>query len=392
MRKIHAQEKGYMMKFQPVKTAIVGCGMISGAYMNTLTTKFRIIQLVGCCDRDTQRAEAAAQKYGIKAMTMEEIVKDSSIELVINLTTAPIHYRINKELLLAGKHVYTEKVIATTVEEAQELVAIANEKHLYLGAAPDTFLGAAIQTARYVVDSGMIGEVSSCYAAISRDINISAIFLPFSLQPGGGIGFDLGIYYVTALLSILGSVKSVTGIMDTKNKERTYQYVERLGESYSIDCENIMSGTMQFESGVIGNLLFDSNSVTIIPERPSLVIYGTQGMMYMNDPNNFGGEVKVVLKGNNTPFVMQQSHPFSEEYRGLGAAEMAWSIRQGRRQRASKEMALHALEVLQGIGDSSRTKMHYNLTSTFERPEPLARGYIGGNVYLQEYEEAVLAK
>ncbi len=378
------------MKIQPVKAAIVGCGMISDAYMTTLTTKFKIIQLAGCCDLNRQKAEDAARKYGIKAMTMEEILEDASIEMIIDLTTAPAHYRVNKELLNAGKHVYTEKVMATTLEEAQELAVIADEKQLHLGVAPDTFLGSAIQTARYIVDSGMIGEVTSFYGALSRDINLFAGLSPFTTQAGGGIAFDVGIYYVTALLSILGPVKSVTGIMDTKNKERTYRYVEHFGESFTITCENIMSGTLVFENGTVGNLLFDSNSIQITPEKPSFVIYGTLGMIYMNDPNLFGGEVKVILKGNEAPFAIQQSHPFSEEYRGLGAAEMAWAIRQGREHRASKEMAFHALEVLQGIGNSSRTKMHYNLTSTFKRPAPLARGYVGSTPF-QGIEETVLA-
>jgi predicted dehydrogenase len=378
------------VNIQPVKTAIIGCGMISDAYLMTLTTKFKIIQLVGCCDLNSRKAEAAAAKYGIKAMTMEEIMEDASIELVIDLTAAPNHYQVNKKLLNAGKHVYTEKVMAATLEEAQELAAIANEKKLHLGAAPDTFLGSAIQTARYVVDSGMIGKISSCYGALSRDLGLSAGPSSFTIQAGCGIAYDVGIYYITALLSILGPVRSVSGIMDTKEKDRTYRHVEYFDEKFSIACENIMAGTLEFENGVVGNLLFDSNSIQIVPEKPALVIYGTMGMMYMNDPNLFGGEVKVIIKGNETPFIMQQAHPFSEEYRGLGAAEMAWAIRRGREHRASKEMACHALEVLQGIGISSQTKRHYSLTSKFEIPTPLARGY-AGSTYMKGIEETVLA-
>lgn len=378
------------MNVKPVKTVVVGCGMISDVYFNTMTSKFKIIEIVGCCDLDTVKAETTASKYGLKVMRMEEILEDQTIELVVNLTAPAAHYQVVKTLLNAGKHVYTEKVLATGLEEAKELVDLANEKNLYLGVAPDTFLGAAIQTARYVVESGMIGDVTSCYAAISRDSQLLAGLMPFSARKGGGIAFDVGIYYVTALLSILGPVKTVTGIMDTKNAERTHQLIDRLGESYTMECENICSGTLVFENGVIGNLLFDSNSIFILPEKPALVIYGTLGMIYMDDPNNFGGEVKVVLKGNNSPFAMQQNHPFSEEFRGLGTAEMAWAMRLGRTNRANKEMGYHALEVLHGIRISSQSRKHYDLDSSFLLPPALPRGFAGENL-LSVLQESALA-
>lgn len=378
------------MNVKPVKTVVVGCGMISDAYLNTMLSKFKILEVVACCDLNREKAEAAAKKYGILVMDMDEILKDESIELVVNLTAAPAHYQVVKMLLNAGKNVYTEKVLSITLEEAKELVALADEKKLYLGVAPDTFLGASIQTAKYVVDSGMIGQVTSCYAALSRDGNLFADLLPITAKPGGGIAFDVGIYYVTALLSILGPVQMVTGIMETKNRERFHQSIEQLGEPFTLACENILSGTLVFKSGAVGNLLFDSNSVFLMPEKPALVIYGTLGMMYMDDPNLFGGEVKVVLKGNNTPFTMQQSHPYQDESRGLGVAEMAWSMRKGRKNRANKEMAYHALEVLHGIGISGKNKVHYELNSSFELPPSLPRGYLGGT-HFKVIEESAIA-
>ena len=154
------------MKIQPVKTAIVGCGAISDAYLTTMTNKFKILDVVGCCDRNAEKAQATAQKYGIKVLSMEEILADASIEIVVNLTTPTAHYPVIKQLLEAGKHVYTEKVLSVELEHAAELVKIADQKKLYLGAAPDTFLGSAIQTARYVVESGMIGDITSCYCCL----------------------------------------------------------------------------------------------------------------------------------------------------------------------------------------------------------------------------------
>lgn len=365
------------MKIQPVKTAIIGCGAISDAYLSTMIDKFKILDVVGCYDRNPEKAQAKAQKYGIKALSIEELLADASIEIVVNLTQPTAHYEVNKQLLEAGKHVYTEKVLAVELEQAAELVELADQKGLYLGAAPDTFLGSAIQTARYVVDSGMIGEISSCTCALTRDSEILYRAFPFTTKPGGGFGFDVGIYYITALLSILGPVKEVSGIVQTRRPERQDYSLEHFGETFQVECENLMVGTLQFESGTVGNVLFDSNSIFILPEKPSLVLFGTMGAMYMADPNGFGGEVKVILKGNNEPFVMQQSHAFSDEYRGLGVAEMAWSMRRGRKNRANKEMAYHALEVLHGIVKSSEVKANRVMQFTFEMMPPIPRGYSG---------------
>ncbi len=230
------------MTIQPVKTAIVGCGMISDAYLNTMTNKFKILDVVGCCDRNPEKAQAKAQKYGIKVLTLEEILADDSIEIVVNLTAPTAHYPIIKQLLEAGKHVYSEKVLSVELEHAAALVRIADQKNLYLGAAPDTFLGSAIQTARYVVDSGMIGNITSCYCALTRDGDILNRAFPFTAKPGGGIGFDVGIYYITALLSILGPVKEVSGIVQTRKPERSDYSLENFGKSFQVECENSHDG------------------------------------------------------------------------------------------------------------------------------------------------------
>lgn len=273
------------------------------------------------------------------------------------------------------------------LEHAAELVQIADQRNLYLGAAPDTFLGAAIQTARYVVDSGMLGEITSCYCALTRDGEILNRSFPFTTKEGGGMGFDVGIYYITALLSILGPVKEVSGIVQTRKPKRPNYSLEHFGELFQVECENFMSGILQFEQSTIGNVLFDSNSISTFPEKPSLVLLGTVGIMYMADPNLFGGDVQVILKGNNESFVMQKSHGFSDECRGLGVAEMAWSLKMGRTNRANKEMAYHALEVLHGIVKSSETKSNQAMVSTFTKMPPIPRGYSGQTFF--EYVEEI---
>ena len=378
------------MTIQPVKTAILGCGVISDAYLSTMIKKFKILEVVGCCDLNAEKAREKAQKYGLKTLSMAEILADASIEIVVNLTTPAAHYPVIKQLLEAGKHVYTEKVLSVELGHAAELVKIADQKKLYLGAAPDTFLGSAIQTARYVVESGLLGEITSCYCAFTRDSDILNRAFPFTAKPGGGIGFDVGIYSITALLSILGPVKEVSGIVQTRNPQRPDYSLEHFGESFQVECENLMSGILQFECGAVGNILFDSNSIFLLPEKPSLVLFGSLGIMYMADPNQFGGDVKVIVKGNNEPFVMQQSHAFNEECRGLGVAEMAWSLRMGRKNRASKEMAYHALEVLHGIVKSSATKSNHVMQSTFEKTPPIPRGY-AGQTFFEFIEETEIA-
>ncbi len=379
------------MKIQPVKTAIVGCGAISDAYLSTMTKKFNILDVVGCCDRNQEKAQEKAQKYGIKVLNMEEILADTSIEIVVNLTTPTAHYQVIKKLFEAGKHVYTEKVLSVELEHAAELVKIADQKKLYLGAAPDTFLGSAIQTARYVVESGMIGDVSSFYCALNRDGEILNRAFPFTAKPGGGIGFDVGIYSITALLSILGPVKEVSGVVQTRKPERPTYSLENFGEPFQVECENLMAGILQFECGTAGNVLFDSNSIFVLPEKPSLVLLGTLGVMYMADANNFGGDVRIILKGNSEPFTMQQSHAFTDECRGLGVADMAWAMRTGKKNRASKEMAYHALDVLHGIVKSSETRSNHVIQSTFEKTPPIPRGY-SGQTYFEFVEEFGIAQ
>ncbi len=362
---------------KPVKTAIVGCGVISDAYLSAMRRKFKILDVVGCCDLDAGKAQGQAQKYGIRALTMADIQADDSIEIVVNLTTPAAHYPVIKQLLEMGKHVYTEKVLSVELAHAAELVAMAETRGLYLGAAPDTFLGSAIQTARYVVDSGLIGEITSCYAVLTRDSELFNRAYPFTVKPGGGIGFDVGIYYITALINLLGPVREVAGVVHTHHGQKTHYGLDRFGETFTVQCENLMAGTLQFERGTVGNVLFDSNSVFTYPETPSLVLHGSLGVLYMADPNLFGGEVKVLLKGNNEPFTMQQSHAHRDESRGLGVAEMAWSLRRKRRNRANKEQAYHALEVLHGLVRSSETRAYEVMRSSFEPMPPLPRGFAG---------------
>ena len=351
-----------------IKTAVVGCGSISDIYMTNLTNgKFTVMELVACSDLMVERMNASAAKFGIKAMSLDEICADPEIKMVICLTTPAAHYPIIKQALLAGKHVFSEKMIAVDLWQGKELVQIANEKGLHLGVAPDTFLGASVQTAKYIVDKGLIGKPLSCRASISRDYGIYAEFLTHLAKKGAGIGFDMGGYYLTALAAILGPVRSVAAFTATNDPDRVNTRIGApgFGQAYDVQVPNVISATMQYANGVLGTL--HMNSDCIEDEETCLKIYGTEGILTMGDPNQFGAPV-YLQKPLCEPVEFPFTHGYQENSRGLGAAEMAWSILAGRDHRASKEMAYHVFETMHGIMTSAETGSFCQLQSTFQTP------------------------
>ena len=373
-----------------IKAAVVGCGSISDIYMTNLTTgKFNSIEVVACSDLMVDRMNASAQKFGIKAMALEEICADSEIEMVICLTTPAAHYSIIKQSLLAGKHVFSEKMIAVDLEQGEELVRIANEKGLHLGVAPDTFLGASVQTAKYIVEHGLIGKPLSCRASVSRDYGIYSEFLTHLAKKGAGIGFDMGGYYLTALAAILGPVKSLAAFTATNEPHRVNTRVGAPGfeQEYDIQVPNVISATLQYENGVIGTL--HMNSDCIEDEETCLKIYGTEGILTMGYPNQFGAPV-FLQKPLCEPVEFPFTHGYQENSRGLGAAEMAWSIQAGRNHRASKEMAYHVFETMHGIMRSAETGTFYQLQSTFTTPSPLPAGYRSVGDWSRKEESALI--
>ena len=373
-----------------INVAIVGCGSISDIYMSNITGgKFQILNLVACSDLMVDRMNASAEKFGIKAMTLDEICADESIEMVINLTTPAAHYPIIKQCLLAGKHVFSEKMIAVELWQGKELVEIANEKGLHLGVAPDTFLGASVQTAKYIVESGVIGKPISCRASISRDYAVYGEFLTHLYKKGAGIGFDMGGYYLTALAAILGPAKTIGAFTNTNEPTRINTRIGTpwYGQEYTIEVPNVISAAIQYENGVLGTL--HMNSDCILDETYGLEIYGTDGILYMGNPNEFGNPV-YVQKVNGGKQLFPLTHGFAENSRGLGAAEMAWSIVAGRNHRASKEMAFHVFEMMHGIMLSAEKGEFYKMESTFETPKALPEGYIGDGGWTRKEESALI--
>lgn len=367
------------MHCSKVKTAVIGCGMISSIYIRNLSQMFSIIDLVAVCDTRREAAEARAKEFGIpRAMTLDEVAADPEVELVVNLTPAFAHYDVIKRMLLAGKHVYTEKMFTTDLDKSRELVALAAEKGLYLGVAPDTVLGAGIQSARGIIEAGMIGEVTSVLAAINRDQVLNSEFYRFLRGSGGALPYDVGIYYVGALLALLGPVREISAFGNPAPLHAPQvAYLNEGAEPWQIPGLNVMSASLRFVSGAVGAVLFDGN--TVAQPQHVFTVYGTRGILKVGDPNDFGNPATLILPENG-PVQMPLTHGFDGKnslgaptafdhygHRGIGVAELAWTLRKGRpRARLSGEYGLHCQEVLQGMDAAAQSGTVYQVQSRFE--------------------------
>ena len=371
-----------------VKTAIVGCGMISNIYIINLKSMFHIIDLAAVSDINIDSAKKKAELYGIpQVMSVDEIAASKEIELVINLTGPSAHYEVIKKMLLAGKNVFTEKTLAVTMDEADELIRIADEQGLYLGAAPDTVLGAGIQTAINVISSGFIGRVTSCLASINRNQPLNSEIFRFMQKGSGGcFPMDVGIYYVAALLAMLGPVRKVSGMTAVAPLHEKEILTQGLNpENWQLEGDNLALSSVEFESGVLGSIHL--NGLSINQQQSALMIFGTEGILELGRPDRFDGYVKLI-RPESEGVIMPFTHgyngkPLSENptsfelsygHRGVGAAEMAWAMRENRKCRLSKEFAYHSMELLYGMHSSGETGKVYEMRSSFEF-KPLKSGY-----------------
>lgn len=359
-----------------VKVGIVGCGNISGIYFKAGQT-FEILDIVACADLIPERAKAAAEKYNIpKACTTEELLADPEIEIVVNLTIPKAHAEVCLAALEAGKHVHVEKPLAVTREDGKKILEKAREKGLRVGSAPDTFLGGGLQTCRKLIDDGWIGEPVAATAFMLCHGHESWHPDPeFYYKVGGGPMFDMGPYYLTALVSLIGPVKRVTGSTRITFPERTITSQPKFGTKITVDVPTHVAGVMDFANGAIGTIVtsFDVWSTTL----PRIEIYGTEGTMIVPDPNGFGGPVMVRRMGATEWSQVPLTHGYAENSRGIGAADMAYAIQSGRKHRANGEMAYHVLDIMHGFHDASDSGKHYELQSTCERPAPLPLGLPG---------------
>lgn len=370
------------MKYRPVKTAVIGCGMISNTYLSNLLEKFSIIDLVGCADQVDEKARTQAEKYGIRHMTVEEILSDPEIELVLNLTYPTSHVPISKAILSAKKHCYTEKMMSIELSDALSLKQLADQNSVLFCSAPDTFLGASQQTARYLIDRGIIGEPVTVLISLTRGYHMiktdeEDAERKFSVMyEGGGIPYDMGGYYLHQLFNMFGPVDSVCGFCYTRNKERPYLNPRNshFNDSFTVNTPNTISAAFTMDCGISGTFQISSEYSTT---QSLFLVTGTEGQLELGDPNEFNGAIYLTKKDSGK-MQFPLSHPYAESSRGIGVADMAWSIRCGRKSRLSFEMGYHALEFISAVLACTKDRMVKKLSTKFERPEPISSQYYNG--------------
>ncbi len=359
-----------------MRVGVIGSGAISGIYLDNMINKFENIEVIAIASNQVETAKQKGVKYGIKVQTTEELINNPEIEMIVNLTPVGAHYELIRASLLAGKHVYTEKTLTDNIEKAKELLDIANEKKLMLCSAPDTFLGAAYQTARNAIDEGLIGRVSSFSISSNRDLGLLISTYPFLREPGAGVLFDYAVYYITALVSLLGPISKIAGIAENPNK--IYKNVIQESPEFGLDIINInesrVSAIIKLENGISGTAHFDNNS--IIEDQAFFAIYGSKGILYLTDPNTFGGEVKILPKSQSNaeiakPVVLWKFSEYNSNERGIGPSDLVDAVNNGRQARASKEMAYHVLDVLDAILKCGENGNFVDIKSTCVRPEPM---------------------
>ncbi|HMN29977.1 MAG TPA: Gfo/Idh/MocA family oxidoreductase [Caldilineaceae bacterium] len=360
------------------KIGIIGCGNISGIYLKS-DKVFDNLQIVGCADIDMARAQARAAEYGIRAYSIGDLLADPAIELVVNLTIPAAHAEVAAQALNAGKATYSEKPFALTRADGRQLLDLAGRKGLPIGCAPDTFLGGGLQTCRKLVDDGAIGEPVAATAFMMSHGHENWHPNPeFYYKAGGGPLFDMGPYYLTPLVPIIGPVRRVAGMTRITFPERLVTSQPLAGQRITVEVPTHVAGLLEFANGAIGTIIqtFDVWGANL----PRLEIYGTEGSLSLPDPNTFGGPVRIRLKGKNEWEEVTLSHIYTENSRGLGVADMAAARKTGRPHRASGELAYHVLDIMQAIHEASEQQGQIELTSSCARPAMLPVGLKPGAV------------
>ena len=352
-----------------MKIGIIGCGNISSAYFEG-ARKTDILEIKACADLRMEAAHAQAEKYNCHAVTIDKLLADPEIELVVNLTIPRAHVDVGIQVLEAGKHVYSEKPLGVDAESGRRLIETAAERGLRVGSAPDTFLGAGIQTARRALDAGKIGRPIAGTAFMCGHGPEGWHPNPaFFYELGGGPMLDMGPYYVTALVNILGPVKRVAAITTKGFAERIATSQALNGMRIPVTITTHLTGTMEFENGTIVTAImsFDMWRHSL----PCIEIYGETGSMTVPDPNGFGGPVNICQERGDWE---AEAPAFPENARMIGVVDMVSAIQSGRPHRANGDLAYHVLEVMLAFDKSSESGEHVVIESTTERPDPVPVG------------------
>lgn len=354
---------------------IIGCGNISAAYM-TLAPLFKGIKMIACADLNRDAANARADEFNLRADSIEDLLAANDIDIVVNLTIPAAHVDVSSAILKAGKHVYSEKPFVLSKQEGDQLKALASEKGLRVGSAPDTFFGGAHQLARHIVDEGLIGKISTGTCAVmSHGMEDWHPNPDFFFQPGAGPILDLGPYYISNLVQLMGPVTRVAAMATTPQKEREILNGPRLGEKVPVDTPTSIHALLSFETGAIVNLI--SSWDVWHHGHNHMELYGADGTLYLPDPNFFGGELKLTQK-DKVIDLPQWDHPFSKandgdmaNYRTAGLADMAISIIEDRPHRCSLEFAHHVVDVMTAVLTAGEQQASIEVKTTCARPAAL---------------------
>jgi predicted dehydrogenase len=363
---------------QKTAVGVIGCGNISGAYFGAGKT-FPNLEIVACADLDLARAQAKASEFNIpKACTVKELLKDPAIEIVVNLTIPKAHAEVALAALAAGKHVYGEKPLAVTRKDGAKILAAAKARKLRVGSAPDTFFGGGVQTCRKLIDDGWIGQPVAASAFMTCPGHESWHPQPeFYYDVGGGPMLDMGPYYLTALINLLGPIVRVSGSARMTHAERMITSHPQCGKIMKVKALTHYATVLDFAQGALCSMImsFDCQAAQL----PRIEIYGTEGTLSVPDPNTFGGPVRFAGKGRDWMEV-PLTHGYTENSRSIGVADMANAIRSGRAHRASGELAFHVLDVMEAAAEASAKGKAVKPGSTCQRPAALPLGLRPGRL------------
>lgn len=376
------------------KLGILGAGVISRTYLADIKAFYQRLDIVACADIDVTVAQALAQEFDIpKAYTVNELLNDAEVEIVINLTPPQFHVETNKAIIAAGKHLFSEKPFAPSLKEAEEVLALAAEKGVKIGCAPDTFLASGLQSMRYYLDNGIIGKPffvtanMTTFGVETWHPNPVAFY-----KKGSGPLFDMGPYYLSAIVALLGPIACVTAFDTTGNSTRQVYVGPNAGTEIETEVPTHYSGILRLKSGVVVsfNMSFDIYKSNL----PMFEICGDGGTLTYPDPNFGGGTPKVYRKEQYTDVIYQDTvesrarketfyelpelFPRVKDYsRGLGVLDLAKAIETNARNRANGELIKHITEAIEGILKAAETGEVYHMTTVCEQPEPLSPG---GNI------------
>lgn len=353
----------------PLKIGVIGVGKISEQYFASFP-KLPGLELVAVADIDAARTKQVADEQGVRAMTVDELLADPAIDAIVNLTIPAAHVEVGTKALEAGKHVFAEKPLGLSPEEALPMLDLADAKGLRVGSAPDTVLGTGIQTARQVLDSGAIGDPVAAQVHWSAPGHERWHPSPlFYYQAGGGPLFDMAPYYLTSLITLFGPITRVSGLATRSKRERTVETGALAGTAIPVDVDTHVSALLEHASGVTSTLTVSFE--VWATKSPLFEVYGTTGTLAVPDPNRFSDPVEISTRENPDFVEVPISAGYDDAGRGYGLADMARAIETDRPHRASGRLAFHVLEAMDAILRSSADKRVVELSSTVDRPEPV---------------------